>query len=199
MDAAHKSIAPRKSPAQTRSKRTVEWILEGAARVFRAEGFAATTNRIAQAAGVSVGSLYEYFPNKQALLVALAERHVVAAEQGVESALTMRASAREFLSALQAAILGSQRYPSHAIDLVADPCAAADLRTRVQVLRERVLSALVERARAIGCSDPELRARAVFGVIAELSSRSLYEASNAKTHAALAAHLLELGIAHLAA
>ena len=50
-------------------------ILEGAARVFAEQGFAAgTTNRIAERAGVSVGSLYEYFPNKESILVALVER-----------------------------------------------------------------------------------------------------------------------------
>ena len=50
-------------------------ILEAAARVFAERGFAAgTTNRIAEHAGVSVGSLYEYFPNKESILVALVER-----------------------------------------------------------------------------------------------------------------------------
>jgi AcrR family transcriptional regulator len=53
----------------------VDAILEAAARVFAEQGFAAgTTNRIAERAGVSVGSLYEYFPNKESILVALVER-----------------------------------------------------------------------------------------------------------------------------
>lgn len=52
-------------------------ILVAAARVFGTHGYAAgTTNRIAAEAGVSVGSLYEYFPNKDALLVALMEAHL---------------------------------------------------------------------------------------------------------------------------
>lgn len=51
-------------------------LLEAAAQVFSREGFAATTNRIAERAGVSIGTLYQYFPNKETLLHALAEPHV---------------------------------------------------------------------------------------------------------------------------
>lgn len=67
----------RKRPSQARSRETVAAILEAAARVFEAHGYAAgTTNRIAARAGVSIGSLYEYFPNKDAIVVALAEREL---------------------------------------------------------------------------------------------------------------------------
>ena len=52
-------------------------ITRAAAQVFSARGYAAsTTNHIAERAGVSIGSLYEYFPNKDALLVALMEDHI---------------------------------------------------------------------------------------------------------------------------
>lgn len=55
----------------------MEAILEAAARVFAARGYHGTnTNRIAERAGVSVGSLYEYFPNKDAILVALVDAHI---------------------------------------------------------------------------------------------------------------------------
>ena len=70
-------LKPRKRPSQARSKATVEAILVAAAQVFRQQGYAgATTDRIAHRAGVSVGSLYQYFPNKDAILVALAQRHI---------------------------------------------------------------------------------------------------------------------------
>lgn len=70
-------LKPRKNPAQARSKATVEAILAGAAQVFQRQGYAvATTDRIAERAGVSIGSLYQYFPNKDAILVMLAERHI---------------------------------------------------------------------------------------------------------------------------
>jgi AcrR family transcriptional regulator len=71
------AAAARKRPSQARSRETVAAILEAAARVFEAHGYAAgTTNRIAARAGVSIGSLYEYFPNKDAIVVALAEREL---------------------------------------------------------------------------------------------------------------------------
>lgn len=75
--AARSELSPRKQPRQRRSQETVEAILEAGARVFGEHGFGgASTNRIAEVAGVSVGSLYEYFPNKDAILVALAERRL---------------------------------------------------------------------------------------------------------------------------
>jgi AcrR family transcriptional regulator len=71
------ALRPRKQPRQARSRDTVHAILRAAAQVFAARGYAATTtNHIAARAGVSIGSLYEYFPSKDALLVALAEAHI---------------------------------------------------------------------------------------------------------------------------
>ncbi len=68
---------PRKLPKQRRSGETVEIILQATARILVSDGYdRASTNRIALAAGVSIGSLYQYFPNKEALVAALCERHV---------------------------------------------------------------------------------------------------------------------------
>ena len=68
---------PRKKPRQQRSQDTVECILDATARVLCSTGYdRASTNRVAMAAGVSVGSLYQYFPSKEALVAALVERHV---------------------------------------------------------------------------------------------------------------------------
>ncbi len=75
-------LKPLKEPQQARSRETFEAILQAAAQVFERKGYAgATTNRIAARAGVSIGSLYQYFPNKDAILVALAKRHL---QQGTE-------------------------------------------------------------------------------------------------------------------
>ena len=72
------TVAPamRKGPTQERARATVDAVLEATARVLVEEGFdKASTNRIAARAGVSVGSLYQYFDGKEALVRALAERH----------------------------------------------------------------------------------------------------------------------------
>lgn len=69
-------LEPRKRPRQRRSQQTVDAILEATARILVSEGYDKTsTNRVAKLAGVSVGSLYQYFPNKQALVLAVAKRH----------------------------------------------------------------------------------------------------------------------------
>lgn len=70
---------PRKSPAQSRSRATVEAILDATAHILLNDGLAAaSTNRVAEKAGVSIGSLYQYFPNKNALIGALRRRHAEA-------------------------------------------------------------------------------------------------------------------------
>lgn len=97
-----KQISPRKSPRQERSRLTVERILDAAARIFQEEGYAgATTNEIADEAQVSVGSLYQYFPNKDAILVELTRRHIGTATEGLVtlvSALSPEAGIRGALS-----------------------------------------------------------------------------------------------------
>lgn len=77
MTARKRRLEPRKPPVQQRSKATVEVVLAAAIQVFEAHGYAAgTTNRIAERAGVSVGTLYQYYPSKEAIAVALLERHI---------------------------------------------------------------------------------------------------------------------------
>ena len=68
--------SPRKAASQQRSRATVDALVEATARVLVDEGYErASTNRIAAVAGVSIGSLYQYFPSKEALVAAVAERH----------------------------------------------------------------------------------------------------------------------------
>ena len=69
-------VKPRKDASQERSRATVDALVEATARILVREGFdKASTNRIAEVAGVSVGSLYQYFPGKEALVAAVIERH----------------------------------------------------------------------------------------------------------------------------
>lgn len=101
----------RRTPTQQRARDTVDVILEAAAQVFAERGYAAgTSNRIAARAGVSVGSFYQYFPNKDAVLVALVERHLEAGMRAVEQLLEtaaaepgdLEATLRSFVSAMLA-------------------------------------------------------------------------------------------------
>jgi AcrR family transcriptional regulator len=81
-------INPRKSALQRRSRVTVNALLEATARILIREGFdKASTNRIAAVAGVSVGSLYQYFPSKEALVAALIDRHNQEVMQAVQGEL----------------------------------------------------------------------------------------------------------------
>jgi AcrR family transcriptional regulator len=74
-----------REPRQARSRATREAILEAAARIVEADGEAPeafNTNRVAAVAGVSVGTLYQYFSDKQAILVALARREILRVREG---------------------------------------------------------------------------------------------------------------------
>ena len=80
---------PRKEASQQRSRATVDALVAATARILVREGFdKASTNRIAEVAGVSVGSLYQYFPGKEALVAAVIERHNQEIMQTVRGELT---------------------------------------------------------------------------------------------------------------
>jgi AcrR family transcriptional regulator len=79
----------RRSPKQARARETVEVIFDATARILLREGRAAlNTNHIAERAGISIGSLYEYFPNKVAILLAMARREIVRATSAVIQAIS---------------------------------------------------------------------------------------------------------------
>lgn len=97
-------VHPRKSPRQPRSQHMVQAIVDAAARVLARhslQGF--NTNRVAEVAGVSVGSLYQYFPNKAALIAALIERAQGELADAVER--TVRACEGAPLHAAMAALV----------------------------------------------------------------------------------------------
>lgn len=77
MPSAGRRLDPRRKPRQVRAELTRERILDAAAHIFVEHGYAAgTTNRIAEHAEISIGSLYQYFPNKDAILAELLVQHV---------------------------------------------------------------------------------------------------------------------------
>jgi AcrR family transcriptional regulator len=104
------TMLPRRRPRQARAQATVDAIIQATARVLVEDGYdRASTNRIAQAAGVSIGSLYQYFPSKEALVAALVEAHLDRMMEVVSRKLEnappedMRRSAEALVGALIAA------------------------------------------------------------------------------------------------
>lgn len=127
---------PRKLPRQARSRATFETILEATTRILQAGGLSAvTTNLVAETAGVSVGSLYQYFPSKEAILSELVTR--------------MRLSMSERLAV---ASLSAQELPlRQAIPLLME-AAVHQYATQPQ------LTAALEEAEARLPRSPEVRA-----------------------------------------
>jgi len=115
IDKKRQKVTPRKAPKQARAKEKVRQILQAASELLASDGLdKLTNNHIAKAAGMSVGSLYQYFPNKQAIIYSLYQEWlsgvVVAMKAGVE-----RASEVEFttlMDELTAAIYGSLDEPA---------------------------------------------------------------------------------------
>src|SRR5260370_4587237 len=106
----------RRMPRQARAEESVAAILEGAAQILEAGGLAAfTTNAVAERAGVSIGTLYQYFADKNALIHALAQRELQATLIRVRQALlgevdpTPEGRVRAMIRAMITAFRGRQR------------------------------------------------------------------------------------------
>ena len=92
-------LKPRKLPRQARSRASFDAILGGCARVLERGGYESlTTNRVAEAAGVGIGTLYDFFPNREAIVVALAEQRLARLAADVKDGL----AAAEHLDAYDA-------------------------------------------------------------------------------------------------
>lgn len=82
-----KALQPRKTPVQARSLVTVDVVCEATIQLLLSEGMRKlTTTRVAEKAGVSVGTLYQYYPNKQAVLYAVLQRHLNQVADAMEAA-----------------------------------------------------------------------------------------------------------------
>lgn len=102
----------RKQPVQRRSTVTVDAILEAAARILEQGGFTRyTTNAIAERAGVSVGSLYQYFPNRDALTAALIERESAPLLAALEQAGAAASCEAALLGLIRASVAHQMQRP----------------------------------------------------------------------------------------
>lgn len=181
---------PRKRPSQERSRATVDAMIEATRRLIVAEGLdALTTNRIAEVAGVSVGTLYQYYPSKEALVAALIEREL---ERDLDLAAALLeeddATLRERFERMIDAMLARARDPEHArlhaqlLPLVPTLERHEHVRRRVAALREEALAMIWGRRAELKehlRGDPSRMARAFF-----VASHALEGAFNAaKTEA----------------
>ncbi len=182
--AARGDLARRRKPSQRRSRDTVQAILDGAARVFAERGYAAgTTNRIARAAGVSVGSLYEYFPNKDAILVALAERDLAAMIAEVEAQLSgvreapasLESGLRRFVDAMLAV---HEREPELHRLMFSDAPHPPELHACVLAMEESLAHALEAWLRALDAplapADLDAAAHLVVQTVEALTHRFVH-------------------------
>jgi AcrR family transcriptional regulator len=187
---SRKQLEPRKRPSQTRSRDTVTVILDAAARVFSRSGYAATTtNHIARHAGVSIGSIYEYFPGKDAILVALTHRHVDEAERALSAELASMVATPDLALPVIVERLVRAMVDLHARDpglhlvLFEQAPVPAQLRKRIGTLEEalaRAVAGLLQR-HGIAADDALATARMAVQVTDSLTHRLvLHEVADGK-------------------
>jgi AcrR family transcriptional regulator len=142
---ASERASTRREPRQQRSRQTVEAVLDAVPRLLRRNGaHAITTNRVAEAAGVSIGSLYQYFPDKQAIFLALHDRHVDVVRQVIEQTMTdcALASIDEFTGELveRLANVHAKDAELHELVSVAVPWGQGGFRSALCTTFEQVVS-----------------------------------------------------------
>ncbi len=193
-------LQPRKLPSQARSAATVEAILQAAARVFERRGYAAgTTNRIAERAGVSIGTLYQYFPNKDAILVALARDHLAegtAALQPHLEGLSTGASFDEVLPGIVDAMVSMHAAAPvlHRV-LFEETKLPQTLRQELDGLEDQLVelaAAALAADRSTAPNDPRLTARIVISTIEGLTHRLVLRPPPDVTPDALAHEITKL-------
>lgn len=190
---------------QARSEATVEAILEAAAQIFEGHGYAAgTTNRIAARAGVSIGSLYQYFPNKDAILVALVHRHLAEGAAALRPHLERLNSGARFddvfpdivnaMVAMHALAPGLHRV------LFEETRLPPTLRAELDGLEDRLVD-LTAKALATRLEppppDPRLSARIVINAIEGLTHRLILRPPEGVTSQAICCEITELVRAYI--
>lgn len=137
------AINPRKLPRQRRATATVDAILQAAAQVIATGGLTRfNTNQVAARAGVSIGSLYQYFPGKDAIMAALIARQHARQAQALESALD-RLEAGERLPLIDRVrvLVGAAMQHHHDDPLLASAIDHEEVRLPLRDVTERLLEA----------------------------------------------------------
>ena len=171
---------PRKRPRQERSRATVDTILAATARVLVKRGFDnLTTNAVADAAGVSIGSLYQYFPNKGALVAALIEHHIEDLTGSVLSELTRVARlpvAAAVRAVIELMITVHGREPElHRVLTEEVPRVGrmAKLRELEAISHRMVAGLLAARRDELAIQDPDISAFVLVSAIEAITHRAV--------------------------
>src|ERR1700733_11488666 len=169
----------RKRPRQDRSRETVSAILEATARILVKRGYdGLTTNAVAAAAGVSIGSLYQYFSNKTALVSALIDHHI---EEMNASVLAELARVAELPIAQAARCVIELTIRAHAIDpelhrvlteQVPRVGKLARLRELEEISSRMVAGLLVARRHELAIRDPDMAAFILVSTIEAIVHRA---------------------------
>ncbi|HVF75277.1 MAG TPA: TetR/AcrR family transcriptional regulator [Acidimicrobiales bacterium] len=171
-------LAPRKEPKQQRSAETRARILDAAARVFARHGYAAgTTNRIAEEATLSVGSLYQYFPNKDSILVELVRRHVAEGATHVAerlSAVAGRPLPERIAALVDAMVANHAGEPRLHQVLFEEAPRPPELLAELHALERDVVAAVAAALAAdptVDVPDPDLAAWVLVATVESLTHR----------------------------
>jgi AcrR family transcriptional regulator len=140
---------------QRRARHTVEAILDAVTRILKRDGVdVITTNRIAEVAGVSIGSLYQYFPDKRAIFAALHRRHIEQVDHALQDALVRHAASPldELIRALVTAMIEVHAVDPELSELLSNeiPHRADGTRDFAGRLHGAFRLALAARARELG-------------------------------------------------
>jgi AcrR family transcriptional regulator len=198
-------LTPRKLPKQARSEATVEAILEAAAQVFERHGYAAgTTNRIAERAGVSIGTLYQYFPNKDAVLVALVHQHLAESAAALQPQLQRLNSGSRFDDVLPEVV--RSMVAMHALApglhrvLFEETSLPATIRAELNELEDRLVDLTAAALAAeldAPIADPRLSAHVVISAIEGLTHRLVLRPPVGVTPQAIAEEITDLVRAYI--
>lgn len=162
-------LKPRKSPVQARSAATVEALHTATIQVLMRDGLSrCTTTRVAERAGMSVGSLYQYYPNRDALLAAVMEKHLDGVATAVERACRDYEGkpVAEMAAGLVAAFLAAKlRDPEESKSLyaVAGERGGAELVAHVHQRTVKATTAMLASAADARFYDPAVTAVIVLG------------------------------------
>ena len=188
---APNEFEPRKSPVQARYAASVEAILDATIQVLLAVGKERlTTTRVAARGGVSVGTLYQYFPNKSGLLQAALRRHFDQVKDAIEEAcLACRgASLTAMATGLATAYMQAKmREPHTSVGLyaVSSDVDGIKLAKVVGIQTQRAITAMLESAVPPLRRDARLMASTMQGAMAGISRRLLESDDPLQLHEAL--------------